>query len=234
MEEDDVVLGTVEKIEGTTVFVKLPTGERGTIISSEIASGRIKNIRQYVVPNKKIVCKVLRVSKNHIDLSLRRVSAKEKKEVMDKYKQEQTAKSAFHSILKDKASEVENKILEKFSSLYEFLIKAKEDKTLISNYIPPEFQEQIKKLTEKKQKQVEVKKNIKIRCLRSDGINVIKKIFSNIDKKAKVTYISAGNFLLTIKDENYKTANKKLEEVIKKIEQLAKNNSCEMEVIEKK
>ena len=57
------------------------------------------------MPNKKIVCKVIRVSVNNIDLSLRRVSAKEIKEVMDKYKQEQTARSAITQILKEKEKE---------------------------------------------------------------------------------------------------------------------------------
>lgn len=95
MEEGDLILCTVSRIEHTAVFVTLPSGEQGTIVLSEIAPGRIKNIREYVMPNKKIVCKIIRISGNNIDLSLRRVSAKERTEVMDKYKQEQTAKSAF-------------------------------------------------------------------------------------------------------------------------------------------
>ena len=60
----------------------------GTIITSEIAPGRIRNLRDYVVPKKKIVCKVLRISGNRIDLSLRRVTQKEKKEVLEQFQQE--------------------------------------------------------------------------------------------------------------------------------------------------
>jgi translation initiation factor 2 alpha subunit (eIF-2alpha) len=73
LEEGTVVLCTVTKIVGTSVFVKLDDyNKEATIITSEIAPGRIRNLRDYVVPNKKIVCKILRIdNKGQIDLSLR-------------------------------------------------------------------------------------------------------------------------------------------------------------------
>ena len=79
LEEGDIVLCTVDKIVRTNVFVHIEGHDEGTIILSEIAPGRIRNIRNYVVPKKKIVCKILRIKKGNIDLSLRRVSKKEKK-----------------------------------------------------------------------------------------------------------------------------------------------------------
>jgi len=62
LEEGDLVLCTVEKIVGTIVFVNID-GEKkqGSIVLSEIAPGRIRNLRDYVVPKKKIVCKILRI-----------------------------------------------------------------------------------------------------------------------------------------------------------------------------
>lgn len=229
--EGDLVLCTVSRIEHTTVFVTLPTGELGTLVLSEIAPGRIKNIREYVVPNKKIVCKVIRVSGNNIDLSLRRVSSKERSDVMSKYKQEQTAKAAFNQILKEKSKEVVDKISKDFS-LSDFLFKAKENEALISKYIPKEFQETIKKITQKKQKDIEVKKMIKLKCQESDGILRIKKILSVKDEKVNVNYLAAGNFQILIKSENYKEANKKMDALISKIQQFSKQNQCEFETDE--
>ncbi|MDO8735105.1 MAG: 3'-5' exonuclease [Elusimicrobiota bacterium] len=83
LKEGDVVLCTVEKIVGTTVFVKIEDNGQGSIIVSEIAPGRIRNLRDYVVPNKKIVCKILRIGKDYANLSLRRVVENERKEVLD-------------------------------------------------------------------------------------------------------------------------------------------------------
>ncbi|MFH1451958.1 MAG: hypothetical protein ABIF88_02155 [archaeon] len=79
MEKGDVLLGTVREVTNTVTTVSLPDGKEGTLVSSEIAPGRIKHMRHYVVPNKKIVIKILELTGNHIHLSLRRVNSKEKK-----------------------------------------------------------------------------------------------------------------------------------------------------------
>ena len=84
----DVVLCTVDRIVGTTVFVMIGDNNRteGSIIVSEISPGRIRNLRDFVTPKKKIVCKIIRINQGNIELSLRRVTSKEKKEVIDNYK----------------------------------------------------------------------------------------------------------------------------------------------------
>ena len=225
-QEEDLILGTVEKIENTVVFVKLPDGSEGTIISSEIAPGRIKNMRQYVVPNKKIVCKVLKVNGKHIELSLRRVNSKEKKEVMQKFKQEQTCKSAVHSILKDKANKVEEKILEDFDSLFDFFVGAREDEKLINKYFPKDFHDAIKKITDKKKKQVDLNQIVRLKCLENDGVKRIRKIFPD-DKGVKITYISAGEFKLKLSANNYKEGNKKMQEILAIVEKSSKSNKCD-------
>ena len=92
LEEGDNVLCTVKRISGTTVFAHIEDDGEGTIITSEIAPGRIRNLREYVVPGKKIVCKVLSIDKSgNIHLSLRRVSDKEKREVLDREKKEKSS-----------------------------------------------------------------------------------------------------------------------------------------------
>ncbi len=232
LKEGDLVLATVDRITPTTIFAKLPDGKEATLIISEIAPGRIKNLREYVVPNKKIVCKVLRVQNGHIDISLRRVNSKEKKQVMEAFKQEQTIKSAFKQLLKEKAHETEEKIIEEFPSLSEFVLKAKEDNEIISKYIPKEFLEQILKIINKKQKEIEVKKIIKLKCLEPNGIAIIKKIM-NI-QQGKIVYLAAGKFQITVKSEDYKKANLIMEDLIKQIEISAKENKCDFEMEDKK
>jgi translation initiation factor 2 alpha subunit (eIF-2alpha) len=234
MEEGDLVLGTVKEVTNTIVFIDLPEGRKGTIISSEVASGRIKQMRTHVVPNKKIVCKVLRVSGDRIDLSLRRVTSKERKEVMQEFKQTQAIKVAFKQILEDKAEETEEKILADFGSLADFIEKAKEDKKLIGSYIPKNNQEAIRKITEKKQKRAELKQKILIKCLESDGVKEIKEIFDLENKNVQVTYISAGNFRLKLSAEDFKKGKKEMAEVIEKIEEKAKKSNCEFSHEEEK
>ena len=231
MQQGDLFLCEVEKIDNNVVFVNLPNGKKWTILSSEIAPGRIKNMRQYVVPNKKVVCKILRLSGENVDLSLRRVTAKERKEVMDKHKQEQTSKSAIHSIIKENAKEVEEKILSDFPSLFEFLTQAREDDSLVDKYIPKEYHEAIKKITQKKRKQVELSHLIKLKCLETDGIQRIKNIFPK-DESIKITYISAGNFQLKLLADDFKKGKQDMKEILEKIEESSKKNKCECEFVE--
>lgn len=224
--EGDLVLCTVEKIEGPVVFVQIDNGEQGTIISSEIAPGRIKNMRQYVVPNKKIVCKVLKVSDNgkHIELSLRRVGSKEKSEVLKEFKQKQTIKSAFKQILPEENTK---KILKDYETFQQFLDATKENKELLKKYIPKDKLSAIEKITEKRKKNAEIFYKIKLKCLEDNGIKKIKEIFKELEETIKVTYLSAGNFRIKITAQDFKKGKQKATEIIKELEQKAKSNKCE-------
>ena len=99
LESGDVVLCTVDRIVGTTVFVNIEGNGEGFIVFSEIAPGRIRNIRDYVFPKKKIVCKVLRISADRVDLSFRRVTLKEQKELKERYKEERSLINILRTIL---------------------------------------------------------------------------------------------------------------------------------------
>ena len=234
MQEGDLILCTVKKVTNTITSVDLPNGQKGTIVSSEIAPGRIKFMRQYVVPNKQIVCKILEISGNNIHLSLRRVTSKEKKEVMQSFKQEQAIHVAFKQILGDKLEEIETKILKDFPTLPEFIEATRSDESLITKYIPKENQEQIRKVSEKKRKSSELKQNIGIKCLSNDGVTRIKKIFDIKNRNVSITYISAGKFKLKLTVDDFKQGKKDMTEILDELEKKAKENDCEFHATEEK
>jgi len=233
-EEDDLVLCTVDKVENTVCFVHLPDGTKGTIISSEIAPGRIKFMRAYVVPNKKIVCKILRISGDRIDLSLRRVNAKEKKEVMQEYKLELANKAALKQILGEDYTKTKEKILSDYSDLLTFIRESRDSPELLEKYIPQQYVEQIKKTTEKKKRQVELKYTVIVKSLADDGIKKIKDIFNLNNDKLKITYISAGKFSLKLTANDFKEGKKEIQTILEEIEKKAKESHCELEYKEEK
>ena len=234
MKENDLVLCKVEKVTNTITFVRLPNGKQGTIISPEIAPGRIKFMRQYVVPNKQIVCKILEILGDNIHLSLRRVNSKERKEVMQKFKQEQAINVAFKQILGKELEKINEKILEDFATLAEFIDAAKHDEKLIAKYIPKTNQESIQKLTEKKKTNLELKQNITIKCLEDDGIKRIKKILDTEDENVSTTYTTAGQFKLKLQTENFKEGKKQMTEILEEFRKRAKENNCEFFANEEK
>ena len=229
LQEGDLVLCTVTKVERTTVFVHIEDNGEGTIITSEIAPGRIRNLRDYVIPNKKIVCKVLKIGKEgNIYLSLRRVSAKETKEVTEKYNKEKNSLSILKSILKEKAETVAEEIKNEEGSLYDFLQNCKANPKKLERYLGKAETEKICKiLTEKKEKLKEIKKEFKLSSKKQDGIKLVKKILSECKGKCEISYLAAGRYLIKLKAANYKEADKEIEQALKQIEERAKKEKAE-------
>ena len=124
-QEGDIILCRVIDIVKTNVFVETLDGLKGSIVMSEIAPGRIRNIRDYVVPNKIIACKVMSIRDNHLFLSLRRVKLSEQKEVLEYYKKEKSYEGIIKTISKN--SEELIKKINKEYSLREFLDDSKEN-----------------------------------------------------------------------------------------------------------
>ena len=225
LEEGQVVLCTVIKIVGTTVFVKIEGNGEATIITSEIAPGRIRNLRDYVVPNKKIVCKVLSIDKERsVHLSLRRVSAKERKEVLEQYSKEKSWVATLKTIVKDAEKVIEK--IKKNHTLVDFFEKVKEMPELLEKLVSKEeAQKLLKIINEKKEKEVSVKREFQLKSEASDGIIKIKKILPE-----DTTYKAAGKYFLIIKDKNYKDANAKLNRLLEEIEKKAKQEGLFFDV----
>lgn len=242
LKEGDVVLCAVEKIVGTTVFVKIEGNGQGSIVVSEIAPGRIRNLRDYVVPNKKIVCKILRVGRDYVTLSLRRVVENERKEVLDRYEKEKSALSILRSILKDKAEETAEKIKKESNSLNEFFQNCKESPDRLKAYLTAEQAERVCKiLSEKKEKKVEIRKEFTLKSNHPDGIKRIKRILDagasngagNERGNESIKYIAANRFVLSATAKNFKEANTKISSIINEIEKRAKQEQCEFSLKEK-
>ena len=227
IEPGDILLCTVEKIVGTVVFVHIEgTPLQGTIILSEVAVGRIRNLRDYVVPKKTIVCKVLRIQENNIELSLRRVSQKEQKEALEKYKLEKSYISVLKSVLSEKAGEAIEKI-KKEGNLVEFLEGSKSNSEKLKKIVGKANVEKIIEILKKqKKKKIEIKKEIKVHSSRPDGLSIIKKIFGDTNK-IKIRYLAAGRYLLTSEGETIKKADSKMKEEVEKIEREAKKEKIE-------
>lgn len=237
-ENGDNVLCVVDKITGTTVFVKiLSSGEPvadGSIIMSEIAPGRIRNLREYVVPKKKIVCKVIRISQSgNLDLSLRRVSQKEKKDVLEREKQEKSYKQIIKSVAGEKSEELIKKII-KEGELVDFFEEAKQNPKLLEKIISKNDAEKILEIiNSQKQKSSIIKKEFSLSTKQSDGITLIKKILSEVPKETEIKYISAGKYMMKQESDNLKTADNKLKEILKEIENKSKKLGLEFSYKEK-
>jgi translation initiation factor 2 alpha subunit (eIF-2alpha) len=220
LELGDIVLCTVERVEKTIVFVNIKGYGQGSIITSEIAPGRIRNIRDYVVPKKKIVCKVLRVSGDRIDLSLRRVTQKEKKQVLEKEKQEKSYENILKSVLGEKVKEVLEKI-KKQNDLVEFLNESKENPKELEKIISKEQAKKIIEILKKQKKKTRIlQKEFQLKTTAPNGLSLIKELLEKV--KAEIKYISAGKYSIKVESDDLKKADKAIKEILEKISEKSK------------
>lgn len=227
-QEGDLVICKVTNIVRTTVFVETLDKVKGSIVISEIAPGRIRNLRAYVVPNKIIVCKILDVRKDHLFLSLRRVKNKEKQELIAQHKKERTYENVIKKLLKEKAEETLEEI-RKESNLIEFLEKAKDDPKILEKYFN---EDQIKSLgkvlQEKKDKIKEIKRQFTLSCNEPNGITQIKKLLKNYEN---ITYLGNSRFVIKRSSKNLKKLDSEITEMFNVIEKSSKKNKCEFHVL---
>lgn len=226
LEVGDVVICTVERIQGTTVFVEIEGNGEGYIVLSEIAPGRIRNLRDYVVPKKTIVCKVLKISGDRIELSLRRVTQKEQKEAKEEHKLEKSYKNILKTISGEEAEKIIHEICKK-ENLCIFLEKSKESPKELEKLIGKEKTTKIIEiLNSQKLKKTVIKKEIQLTTKKENGLKIIKEILNKINQ-GEVKYLSAGKYSLKVESENAKKADAKIKETLEKIEKDCKEKNCE-------
>lgn len=229
LKEDDLVLCTVKRIEGTTVFVEIEGNGEGSLVMSEIAAGRIRNLREYVAPNKKIVCKILKIVNGYPQLSLRRVTSKEKLGVIEKSQKERTFSSLIRSVAKN-PEEALSKIKEKHE-LCNFSDESRENPKILEEFFSKEEASALQKIfSEKKDKEKTVMKTFILKSNSDSGIEDIREILST--KEAEIKYLGSSNFSLTVKAKDFKDANLTAQRILQKIDSKAKEKKAILEIKE--
>jgi translation initiation factor 2 subunit 1 len=93
----DLAIATVKRVVDYGAYVRLDEyeGIEGLVHISEISTTWVKNIREHVREGQKLVLKVLRVDRERgqVDLSLRRVTGREKTDKMLEWKRGMKAES---------------------------------------------------------------------------------------------------------------------------------------------
>lgn len=230
LKESDIVICTVKRIEGATVFLEIEGNGQGTMTMSEVAAGRIRNLREYVAPNKKIVCKVLSIGKDHIQLSLRRVTAKERDEALANFQKEKILLNLLKSIVKNPEESIK-KIKEKYN-LSSFIEEARDTPSILKEIFNSSEAEKLSSLLqERKEKEKEVKATIFLKTLSETGLSDIVFILSSAEKQgAEIKYLGSSNFSISTKDSDFKEANTKLQSIIKKMGEEAKSRKAVLEI----
>jgi len=223
-EAGDLVIATIETVTDYGAYAKLDEfDKRGLLHVSEISSSWIRNIRDFVREAQKVVLKVLRVDheKGHIDLSLRRVTKRERIDKIMSWKKERKAEALLRGVAEKiglTPDEVYQKaqVIEQKYDLYEAFEKAAIEgpEALTELGVPEDLAKAFSEVAQERihVKMVKVRGVLEIRVVKPNGVKIIKEAFHKAKgekiKDAKITFyvVAAPKYSVEVQAENYKRA----------------------------
>lgn len=223
-ERGDLVIATIDSITSYGAYVKLDEYEKkGLLHVSEISSSWIRNIRDFVREGQKIVLKVVRVKpeKGQIDVSLRRVTRRERIEKIKIFKKDRKAETLLRNVAekagisKEEVYEKAGMLLEDEYGLYDGFEKVLKDgsEVLTNLGVSENLAKIFVEVAEERisLKMVKIKGIIEIRCMKPNGVKIIQDSFQEAYEKektkdTKISYYvkAAPKYTIEVLAENYK------------------------------
>ena len=244
-EKGELVIVECTKIMNYGAFFRLVEyGEvEGFVHISQVASGRVKNIFNYLKRGQLYVARVTRIdrAKNEINMNLGRVTEQTKTKRLQLWRQEKRSHALLGVIAKRigiTEDEAWDKIAVPLIEEEENLYKAFENIS-VSGEVTIDVQEKWKDvLVNTLKKSIEVplktvKVEITLSCKSEEGVDAIKAVLEAgkkalKDKPHRVYSISAPLYALEVTAPTYKEAEADLEIAIKSIEkEIKKHKKCE-------
>jgi translation initiation factor 2 subunit 1 len=231
-EPGELVVGKVDEIADFGVFVELEEyqDKRGLCHVSEVASGWIKNVRDHVGEGQTVVAKVLDVdeSSQQIDLSLKDVNDRQRKDTIQDWKNEQKADNwmllAFGEEVDDEQySAVANALLAEFESLYDAFEAAaiRGSEALADTDLSGEEIDAIVGTARENVSvpYVTVTGYVDLECPAPDGVDAIREALRAAggngevpdEVELDVSYIGAPEYRIEVRAPDYKVAERELE-----------------------
>jgi translation initiation factor 2 subunit 1 len=186
----------------------------------EVASGWIKNIHEFIKEGQRDVAKVVFAdpSRKALDVSLKKVTAKEKKDKINDYTLEKRAEKFFIQALQasgkeSKAAEIRSKIAKSvttYNDLLDQVYTGKEPAGILDADVKKAFLDIIAKNV--KPKVFSVSYSVEMRSLSGNGdVDMIKKAFGEVEALGVyVLYEGAPHYKLSAEGPSYPVAEAKI------------------------
>jgi translation initiation factor 2 subunit 1 len=248
-EEGELVVGTITKVQGFGAFVSLDEypNREGFIHISEIATGWVKRIRNFVREKQKVVCKVVHVdtAKKHIDLSLKKVNDHQRREKIQDWKNAQKATKLFEMVAQLLGKSVDQcynefgeTLVKKYGTLYAaFEECAYDTNTLKNDGFSGEWLKKFEEIAKGSITVpfVEIKGMLLLTSYLPDGIKHIKGALSLAEKSEfddvgiDIKYIGAPRYMIKVKAPDYKIAESQMKKAVERVEAYLKKMKGECE-----
>jgi translation initiation factor 2 subunit 1 len=202
----------------------------GLVHISEVSTRWVRNIRNHMRENQKTVLKVLRVDeqKKHINLSLRRVSEREKRERLLLWKRERRGRRLFDMAAEklgiedqDAIDAVKHQLEKRFGGIYASFERTaiKGKKALNTAKISSEWVDMLSEIA-KTRIRIPEKKVLgvfEMSCHQPNGVEVLRTAFKKakkVDPNINIYVTGAPKYRIEVSATNYKTAERLLDKAV--------------------
>jgi translation initiation factor 2 subunit 1 len=234
-EPGEIVICTVRELTSHGIYVNLDQygGMNGFLHVSEISTGWVRHIDRVAKPQQRLVLKVIRAnrSRNEIDLSLRQVTNEERRAKVIEWKREERALAIMGAVKKKvempdgELTSLVSRMEEQFGTLYEALEASakKGAKALDPLDLPEKVAKAIAEISGDKiiPPRYEVGAMVEMSSRSPNGIEQVKTTLmaagESSDAEVSITYAGAPRYRVRVTADDYKQAEKSLDDVLEKI-----------------
>ena len=228
-ERDELVICRITKLFPNSAYATLVEyNKTGMIHVSEVAKRWVRDIREFVKEHQYVVCRVMKVEDESIQLSIKRVYREQSTSKLNEFKRERKAEKMLEmageklGLNLDKSyDEIGYLLDENFGSISKALSFALKDPDLLKKKgVPDKWVKVLHEIAEKNyvEKEYSVIANLTLVSYASDGVKKIQKALSKAEEAdLEVNYISAPKYTLQAKGNNIKELQARVEKVAEEI-----------------
>ncbi len=239
-ETGEMVVATVSRIETYGAYVALDeyNNKEALLHISEISSRWVRNIRNHVRENQKVVLQVLRVdpSKGQVDLSLRRVNKDDRRKKVEQWKKTRKAETLLKQAAtdlkvtpEDLFAEISPKLNEAQVNLYDALEQsAKKGAPVFTDLgIKTKTAEALANIAKDKivVKGVTIQGVFEVTAMGNKGVEEIKDAFrmvrdlgDELESTVNIYTLGSPKYRVEVTSEDYKKAEFALDRIVKQAE----------------
>ncbi|MDY6789001.1 MAG: S1 RNA-binding domain-containing protein [Candidatus Nanohaloarchaea archaeon] len=235
-EEGSLVVIKINDIHEHSIYAELEgfPGQEGLIHISEISRSWVRDIKKHVSEGEKTVAQVLETEEdsNNINLSLKRVSDKQKREKMQEWNRERKADKFIEKVAEkvgEDSEEAYEKVAfpfqKKFGNTFDGFEEAVVDSDRVKGVIEDKYLDAVVEVAEDNisLKQVKLEGEMEIEIPKGDGLRRIKEALDT-GEHIQVNYISAPRYRIKAWGRNQDQAKKRINRAKRNIKDRVEEN----------
>ncbi len=239
-EEGDFVVVTITDADKNSAYADLDEYEdvTGLIHISEVSRSWVQDVSKEIDEGEKTVAQVVDAGDDTVDLSLKRVNEKQKKDTMSRWNKEQKAEEFVEDLAEELGEDKEDlyedvvfPMQREFGSSFTGFEIAVGEEEKLTELFDGETVEAIQEVAKENinLRQEKLEGELEISFSQGNGVEKIRDSFGNLGEGIDVEYVSAPTYSITAWGRNSRLAKKRMDDAVENIREQVEGLEGEFE-----